>query len=522
MVDGGDLPVEVCEFIFRYLSLNGLKNAALASRSFRWMAQPHLFQSFSLVANNDRDAMLHFLKTGQRIGLADTVQRYDFYTSPRIASFVQTCKVEFVTWPDHDFEPVFDNLCSHLSDFSGLKELSLTNVVMTPQHARDISQCRPLKRLSLTACAIVNLGDNDLRRKWSTESLHVCRFEDPRFRAPQHWLSIINISTLSTLHLDSVWSSLDALEDITMIQELAALKSITLQGDEQVVKSELLPLALSKCPSLMELCILPSSRGPHALTILPPPGSVPLLAYDGPHYLLKSLLEEQRQLRHIRVMGDRWGGTCDMFDLLQDLPMLQTCAPDLQSMQLRAFPTKALCGSIASLFPRLRSLSFVLPLQTQAQEPMYALTKEPFRRALLNMVLSPGLQHLVIISMIASDSVEGREVIDVLTGKYPALRNVNSRSIALLIEKKKKTRVWSHDTTWAIPRTTGIAPRDRGYVQLDPCLFHALTVTVGSTLASNETGPQMLSMDDKVLFVKHPENCTNHTFQYLRPTPRQT
>lgn len=210
-----------------------------------------------------------------------------------------------------------------------------------------------------------------------------------------------------------------------MIQELAALKSITLEGDEQVIKSELLPLALSKCPSLMELCILPTtSRRPHALTILPPPCSVPLLAYDGPHYLLKSLLEEQRQLRHIRVMGDRWGGTCDMFDLLQDLPMLQTCAPDLQSMQLRAFPTKALCGSIASLFPRLRSLSFVLPLQTQAQEPMYALTKEPFRPALLNMVLSPGLQHLVIMSMIASDPIEGREVIDVLTGKYPTLRNV--------------------------------------------------------------------------------------------------
>ncbi|KAG7445849.1 uncharacterized protein BT62DRAFT_138456 [Guyanagaster necrorhizus] len=424
MVDSSDLPVEVCEIIFRHLPLDGLRNAALASRSFRWMAQPYLFQSFTLIANNDRDAMLHFLKTGQRIGLVDTIQRYDFYTSPRIASFVQTCKIEFVTWPDHDFEPVFDSLCAHLTDFSELEELSLANVVITPQHARDIAQCRRLKCLSLTACVTVKLATSDLQRKWSTQSLHVRCVEDPRLRPPQHWLSIININTLSTLHLDSKWSSLDALEEITKIQELTALKSITLQGDEQVVKSELLPLALSKCPSLMELRILPSSRGPHALTILPPPESVPLLAYDGPHYLLKPILKEQRQLRHIRVMGDRWGGTCDMFDLQQDLPMLQTCAPDLQSMQLRAFPTKALCGSIASLFPRLRSLSFILPLQTQAQEPMYALTKEPFCRALLNMLLSPGLQHLVIISMIGSDSIEGREVIDTLTEKYPALRNV--------------------------------------------------------------------------------------------------
>lgn len=40
------------------------------------------------------------------------------------------------------------------------------------------------------------------------------------------------------------------------------------------------------------------------------------------------------------------------------------------------------------------------------------------------MVLSPGLRHLVIISMIASDPDEGHEVIGVLTGKYPALRSV--------------------------------------------------------------------------------------------------
>lgn len=423
MVDGGDLPVEICEFIFCYLSLEELRNAALASRSLRWMAQPHLFRSLSLVANNDREAWFHSMKTSQRIGLADTIERHDFYTSPRIASFVQTCTVKFVVWPDHDFEPVFDSLCTHLSDFSDLKELSLTNVVITPRRARDIAQCRPLKRLLLTTCETVNLADSDLHRKWSTQALYC--FKEPRLPAPQHWLSMIDISTLSTLHLDSKWCSLDALEEITMIHELSALKSITLKGDEQVIKSELLPRALSKCPSLMELRILPtSSRKPYALTILPPPCSVPLSAYDGPHYLLKSLLEEQRQLRHIRVTGDRWGGTCDMFDLLQDLPMLQTCAPDLQSLQLRAFPTKALCGSIASLFPRLRSLSFVLPLQTQAQEPMYALTKEPFRSALLNMVLSPGLQNLVIVSMIASDPIEGREVIDILTGKYPTLRNV--------------------------------------------------------------------------------------------------
>lgn len=50
--------------------------------------------------------------------------------------------------------------------------------------------------------------------------------------------------------------------------------------------------------------------------------------------------------------------------------------------------------------------------------------EQPFFHALLNIMLPPDLQHLVILSMIASNPTEGREIMVTLTQKYPSLHHL--------------------------------------------------------------------------------------------------
>ncbi|KAF8916867.1 hypothetical protein CPB85DRAFT_257078 [Mucidula mucida] len=407
MTNGGDLPWEITELIFSHLALNALRNVSLASRAFRAETRKYMYQSLTITINVTRDVILHFLKTSERPDKVYAQQRLAFFKSEPISDYVRACSVDYVT-KDIEFDSIIDDFCAHLPNFPRLTELSFRRVSIDERRAENISRCRSLQSLSFTYCHAPSAIPSNLRHTVSTHSLFLSRDDNTPNLPPQQWLSLINLDTLTRLQLETQSSALDALEELTSFGA-TSLKSIALSGDNSVMKSDLLPVALGKCPHLSKLKVLTASRG---VTLVPLPESVSLSAFDGPQDMLKSVVETQKRLRRVRLNGTRWGGTCDRFDIQQQLHDLQACAPDLEAMQLRAFPTKALCTSITHLFLKLRSLSFELPLQTQREEPMYALTYEPFFEALLSMTLPGDLENLVILFMIASNPIEGQKIIE--------------------------------------------------------------------------------------------------------------
>lgn len=367
MTNGGDLPWELTEIIISYLSLKSLQDIALLSQTFRAEARKYMYQSFSITVDFSRDRVLHFLTHKERPDLDTAQQRFAFFASQPIATYVQSCSVEYVT-KDPNFDPLIDALCAQLCHFPKLNNVSFINTHIDEQRATSIARCRPLLSLAFNSCTLSSIP-KPLRHQLFTRSLSIRDTDDC---PPQFWLTLVNLSELTHLQLPTQPSVEYVLEEMTSFDKIP-IQTLSIDGSRRVIRSEVLTVALSKCNRLSTLEILTPSR---ATSLLPLPEGVVLDAFSGPHDMLKSVVETQKQLKRVRLNGMRWGNTCDIFDIQFQLPALQACAPELQAMQLRAFPTKALCTSIAKLFPKLRSLSFELPLQTQKDEPMEALTRE--------------------------------------------------------------------------------------------------------------------------------------------------
>lgn len=366
MTDGGDLPWEITEIIFQYMSLDALRNAALASKVFHEEARKYMFQGVTLTVNFHNALVLHYLKSKERPDLDEIQEKLVFFTSDPIHQFVRSCRILYVA-PDPGSEALVDALCAQLSHFPKLQSLYLDSTNITSERAEGISRCTSLLSIFLVNCSSPPIT-RPLRHTVSAPSLYIQK----DVGRPQKWLSLMNLDTLSHLQLETPSAALDALEEMTAF-EATSITSIAIDGDESVVRADTLSTAISKCPHLTKLKVLTPSRN---VSLHPLPEDVVLSKFDGPQDMLKSVLANQKNLRRVRLNGSRWSNTCDTFDIRLQLPLLQTHAPNLESLQLRAFPTAYLCNLIATSFPNLQALSFELPLQTQKEEPMQALTRE--------------------------------------------------------------------------------------------------------------------------------------------------
>ncbi|KAJ3883140.1 hypothetical protein F5051DRAFT_208651 [Lentinula edodes] len=424
------LPVEVWSYIFLHLDLNCLRNSALTCSSFRWLARRYMYSRLTIVCEYSWEAFIYSFKTSQRRGLVDALERLRFVASPDIAPLIRTCSIQFQTWPDPPFESVLNFLCDHLHLLVNLQHLEFHNILLTPRRASDISGLSSLKHLLFKECTL-QIGD--ARCKISTRSLTISSDNDAVYNPDQlpRWLALVEPEKLLELKLVTSRATLEALSELTNTDIiLPRLRSLHLNRDKKIIHCPVLSGIVNKCPSLLHLHLLrkPEPERSSEGTILPEDFCCSfhgLSLYDGPHFLISSFQEEQlRGLRRVRLFGDRWDGTCDMIGIRDDLRHLHRGAPELESMHLRAFHTSEVCTMIANLFPRLQSLAFSLPTQTSAEDPMLALTREPFLDSLIRMTLPSNLKNLVVFGMIFSDSTEGSDVIEALAGKYDSLQHI--------------------------------------------------------------------------------------------------
>ncbi|KAJ3811800.1 hypothetical protein EV368DRAFT_81975 [Lentinula lateritia] len=402
------LPVEVWSYIFLHLDLNCLRNSALTCSSFRWLARRYMYSRLTIVCEYSWEAFIYSFKTSQRRGLVDALERLRFVASPDIAPLIRTCSIQFQTWPDPPFESVLNFLCDHLHLLVHLQHLEFHNILLTPRRASDISGLPSLKHLLFKECTL-QIGD--ARSKISTRSLTISSDNDAVYNPDQspRWLALVEPEKLLELKLITSRATLEALSELTNTDIiLPRLRSLHLNRDKKIMHCPVLSGVVNKCPSLLHLHLLRKpepERSPEG-TILPEDFCCSfhgLSLYDGPHFLISSFQEEQlKGLRRVRLFGDRWDGTCDMIGIRDDLRHLHRGAPDLESMHLRAFHTS----------------------ETSAEDPMLALTREPFLDSLIRMTLPSNLKNLVVFGMIFSDSTEGSHVIEALASKYDSLQHI--------------------------------------------------------------------------------------------------
>ncbi|KAJ3790523.1 hypothetical protein GGU10DRAFT_159055 [Lentinula aff. detonsa] len=423
------LPVELWSYIFLHLDINCLRNSALICSSFRWLARCYMYSRLTIVCEYSWEAFIYTFKTSQRRGLADALERLRFVASPDIAPLIQTCSLQFQIWPDPPFEPVLNFLCDHLHLLVNLQQLEFHNILLTPRRASNISTLPSLKHLLFKECSMHN---GTVYSKIPTRFLTISRDNDASYNPDELpcWLALVEPDKLLGLKLVTSRATVETLSELTNTDiVLPRLRSLYLNRDKKVMPCPALSAIVNKCPSLVHLHLRepePEKSLEAALQLEDLRCTLPgLFLYDGPHFLISSFHEEQlRGLRRVRLFGDRWDGTCDMIGIRDDLWHLHRGAPELESIHLRAFHTSEVCAMIANLFPMLHSLAFSLPTQTSAEDPMLALTREPFLESLIRMTLPSNLKNLVVFGMIFSDSTEGSQVIEALASRYHSLQHI--------------------------------------------------------------------------------------------------
>ncbi|KAF9076357.1 hypothetical protein BDP27DRAFT_1414244 [Rhodocollybia butyracea] len=425
------LPTEIWASVFIHLGLNCLRHSALTCSSLRWIARPYLYQNLTIFCEYPWQAQsIQAFQSARRKGVSRPLERLRFFTSPDIAPLVRKCSIQFQLWPDIPLEPVLNFLCENLHYFVNLRRLEFHNILISSKRVENISTLPSLQSLVLIDCKLPQI--EPVNSTISTLSLTVSQRDYGALMAPPRWLSLVDSEKLLELQLVTTWATLDTLSEFVDTRKVFPhLHILRLNRDGKVIHSPSLSAFVSQCPALSHLHFLrkPEPDRPSEVTMLSKDFCYSwsgLSVYDGPHCLITSFHGEQlRNLRRIRLFGDRWDGTCDLIGIREDLWHLHHGAPHLESLHLRAFPTSEMCTMIANLFPSLRSLAFSLPSASgNAQDPMLALTREPFLESLIRMVLPPNLKNLLVLGMIFSDQTEGTQVIYALAGKYTSLEHI--------------------------------------------------------------------------------------------------
>jgi hypothetical protein len=254
-------------------------------------------------------------------------------------------------------------------------------------------------------------------------------------------MDFVDPEFLTSVRLPSQYSTLDVLENVAALtRDFPFVQQLHMHCEDEVLGSGFIKPALSRFAGLQHLRLFPK-RGSGSLNwpVIP---AINLQSFEGPHYVLPSILEQSKTLRYVALFGNRWEGTCDLIDIRRDLLLLQSSGSNLDSLRLHIFPTAAITHDITALFPTLRSLSFCLPLEARHDvDPMYALTEEvsfshrvkyfaasraflqAFYPSVLNMVVPPSLVCLEVY-MVFTSVEQGFIAIETLAKKHASLRHI--------------------------------------------------------------------------------------------------
>lgn len=182
-----------------------------------------------------------------------------------------------------------------IPSFHNLRHLTLLGTIISSNFLQGIAQLPPLSTLTYNDCRLQI--DFTPISKIVTRDLIVNSCVGQK-----RWLSTIDSRYLCSLHLLSPTSTLDLLEEVTgfEIGSLPALSSLYICGHEAVICSNVLPLATPALASVVNLYVLPPLSRP--TSTFPAITPITLVTYDGPHYWLRFLLREQRNLQRVRYV----------------------------------------------------------------------------------------------------------------------------------------------------------------------------------------------------------------------------
>ncbi|KAJ7591250.1 hypothetical protein C8J56DRAFT_935105 [Mycena floridula] len=422
-----ELPWELLEAIFALVDASCLGNAALTCRSFHLLV--HHFQFSKLTIGVDltlQELWEASTKRAEPDSLINIYAKLEFYNRSEISSRIQSCTFQCHPREARQYQKLRAIFMSSIITFSNLRNLILSGLVLDSKSLGQMARLQPLTVLYLEDCRLdFQLEDVEEPSKIVASELAIGSCHGHPVGKPR-WLSLFDDQRLTVLRLLTHCAALDVLTEASKTDNvLTALHTLILCGEDSVISSTLLPLALPAFQNVTKLHILPC---PRRVTGPPLPAITSLMVlttYEGPHYHLRSLLQEQRNLQRVRLWGRRWEMTCDIVDILEDVGLLHRYAPDLETMQLQAFPTKGLCAAIAALLPKLKSLYFFLPFERPfVGDPMQSLTQQDFLPSVIEMKLGPNIQRLAVDMLIYNEE-DGFEALASLTGNYPYLRRIH-------------------------------------------------------------------------------------------------
>lgn len=351
--------------------MDSLRNIALTSRSFRSLAQVYLYKAVTITAEPRFEDPWRPTKKGEPEALLKVYPRIEFFSSTKIAPEVRACTLHCHLWQAQLLERFREAFCSLLSRFKNLRSLKLDGVLINPQLLTEVANLPSLQHLTLNDCKLDAVTRGDYRISTAQLSIH------SRDRnVSETWFSVIDHQALTSLHLSATRSTLDVLQEIVLSEiQLLSLTELHIDSEDDVLTSRFLPLVFPKLPKVEALHFLPRKK--EEVSFVPPITPLALTTYEGPHYMLPLLFEDEQPLRRVRLFGNRWEGTCDLIGILDDLRFLRQCAPHLEALRMQIFPTATACDAISSYFPTLKSLCFFLPLPSQSVlDPMYGLTRQ--------------------------------------------------------------------------------------------------------------------------------------------------
>ncbi|KAJ7431608.1 hypothetical protein FB451DRAFT_1486619 [Mycena latifolia] len=283
------MPPELWLKVFLHIPLYLLPSVTLTCRSFRAIAQPLLFTTIS--THPKVSPAVSTVKSRKRV--ADRLQ---FFCSPQIHLTVWECQIS-PPEPEEDDPPaedLVDAIFDALPTFPNLRTLKCRYVRLTPKRLAILQELR-LTTISLELC----FGDiSDLSVASSVPLQHVT------FKYPYSFLGRDKADPcllfLSSTHLKQLHATTTSITT-TLARSQPFVSLRTLEIPTECLSSEHFIPALSRCPAVEHLTLLPPDLHPRTPFDALPDGILPRLnSYRGPHHLAPCILRG-RPAKHVDI-----------------------------------------------------------------------------------------------------------------------------------------------------------------------------------------------------------------------------
>jgi len=361
-------PPELWASVFSILvaSRSDLKSLTLTCRTFRWLAQPSLFSRPVLCSDEPFDP-----------------EQLDFYTSPRIASAVKSCRLG-IKWnrnfDEANLDGMADSLFNTLPHFINITTLVLVGIgFITEQIAAQIFQLEHLEEVELLRCwsHVIQHPRKSVRKFVLSEA-------DQNFDSVSLWLFFIDPSVIQYLSIsEKLHWILPSLSTMGTLKRLTILR-LCINGAVRP-PTNCLDL-LGDCP-VLEQFFLDGRFENDSIWQCPFGWLLTLRVFRGPGSRLFGTIMHGRPIRHLEVADpSAWDSEHPMASVVS----LQGSGSAVESLRLKChFLKLELLLELSHVFPNLRFLEIAEVLSP-------TLSDEKLLSAFTNSTPFPLLEYLHI------------------------------------------------------------------------------------------------------------------------------